>query len=372
MAKERIKWLDTAKGIGIVLVVLGHVHIPDPAGKYIFAFHIPLFFLVSGYLFGMMKPTGFAGFLKKKTRSLIVPYVAFFLILYIYVVAIGSRYGENTPKDFSTPIKGLFFSSADYITGIFTPMWFLPCLFTTEMMFFWISRLFKKWYALALVGCSALGFFGSVCQLPAAYLHYNSWLVPGFIGSLHFSFRLPWGLDIAFTAVVFYGVGRAVCGLKSAGRSALWGIVSIPAFLAVNYFACMWNEGSNLRNNYYGNYFLFYIAAFAGVFGYVLIARLLQWFTPLVYMGRNSLTIFALHFFVMGMIRGFVRRVLKYPVENLAQSIPWAIFLTIACMLALVPVIYVLNKYLYFILGKPRPGKLPAGAARDFPDEAGG
>ena len=54
--KKRIAWLDTAKGIGIILVVLGHSMSPILTGhmvmeslyKFLYMFHMPLFFFLSG------------------------------------------------------------------------------------------------------------------------------------------------------------------------------------------------------------------------------------------------------------------------------------------------------------------------------------
>ncbi|MCF2657191.1 acyltransferase family protein [Lacrimispora saccharolytica] len=49
---SRINWIDTAKGIGIVLVVIGHTRFfPKAIIDMIFTFHMPLFFFLSGYVF---------------------------------------------------------------------------------------------------------------------------------------------------------------------------------------------------------------------------------------------------------------------------------------------------------------------------------
>ena len=76
---ERIAWLDFAKGVGIFLVVVGHAvggidvaGVPDEAGllqaldQTIYAFHMPLFFLLSGVTFGMRPPTNIQPALIKK------------------------------------------------------------------------------------------------------------------------------------------------------------------------------------------------------------------------------------------------------------------------------------------------------------------
>lgn len=55
MGKERIEYIDIAKGTGIILMVLGHIPAFSNnykfAYKFIYAFHMPLFFIISGYLF---------------------------------------------------------------------------------------------------------------------------------------------------------------------------------------------------------------------------------------------------------------------------------------------------------------------------------
>ena len=52
---KRINWIDQAKGIGILLVVIGHMNIPQDLSKIIFSFHMPLFFFISGYLYNEKK-----------------------------------------------------------------------------------------------------------------------------------------------------------------------------------------------------------------------------------------------------------------------------------------------------------------------------
>ncbi len=52
MGEKRIEWIDTAKGIGIVLVVVGHTSfVPKAMINLIFAFHMPLFFFLSGCVY---------------------------------------------------------------------------------------------------------------------------------------------------------------------------------------------------------------------------------------------------------------------------------------------------------------------------------
>lgn len=76
-ARTRLAWIDALKGIGIVCVVLGHVVLP--ISRYIYWFHMPLFFFVSGYLY---RPgAGWRDFIDKRVRRLIIPYLCFLVLI---------------------------------------------------------------------------------------------------------------------------------------------------------------------------------------------------------------------------------------------------------------------------------------------------
>ena len=62
---QRLGWIDRSKGIGIFLVILGHASLPYEVSKFIFSFHIPLFFFLSGYLFYPTKHPFFFRFVKE-------------------------------------------------------------------------------------------------------------------------------------------------------------------------------------------------------------------------------------------------------------------------------------------------------------------
>lgn len=46
--KERIIWIDYAKAIAMLFVIFGHVDSGNYLTNWIYSFHMPLFFLLSG------------------------------------------------------------------------------------------------------------------------------------------------------------------------------------------------------------------------------------------------------------------------------------------------------------------------------------
>ena len=81
--EKRLDFLDVCKGIGIVLVILGHIYgLSSKVGIWIYSFHMPLFFILSGLVYNEKKNTElpFFEFLKKKAKSYLVPYYLYALI----------------------------------------------------------------------------------------------------------------------------------------------------------------------------------------------------------------------------------------------------------------------------------------------------
>lgn len=80
MGSKRENWVDIAKGIGIVLVVMGHACCPKIPHGIIYSFHMPLFFFLSGFFISRQCKNDFYTYLKKNIKSLLLPYFYFNLI----------------------------------------------------------------------------------------------------------------------------------------------------------------------------------------------------------------------------------------------------------------------------------------------------
>lgn len=93
-AAERVAWLDAAKGLGIVLVVFGHVlrgvasagivPVTSPAFQWsdfsVYTFHMPLFFVLAGWTVQYSLGKGKLGFLRSKIPTVVYPYFLWSLI----------------------------------------------------------------------------------------------------------------------------------------------------------------------------------------------------------------------------------------------------------------------------------------------------
>ena len=91
---NRIEWLDIAKATAIILMVLGHASIPSSLSNFIWAFHMPLFFIASGWTTNWDKYS-IIKFSLTKSRTLLVPFVVYSVI----VLAVQKIMGWNDVGD---------------------------------------------------------------------------------------------------------------------------------------------------------------------------------------------------------------------------------------------------------------------------------
>lgn len=277
--KKRIKWIDTAKGMGLLFVIIGHLHIPL-AATWVYTFHMPLFFFLSGVVFSGDKYT-FKEFFKKKVKTLIIPYFSLGVVIYLFYVVINMILGEA---------NGLYGSNWSMFLKLlrqehFWTIWFLTCLFLVEILYYLINNIFKVkkiFQTIVSLGICLLGF-----------LYYRL----GGDG-------LPWNLDVALIAQFFFHLGyrfkfsnKIYKKLMTKKRSSC--LIMAITFLIVNVSAgilCIKISGESLDMSVglYGNELLTVISAVAGILFVVIISNNLT-NKALTYLGRNTMIIFAWH-----------------------------------------------------------------------------
>lgn len=152
--KNYYKFISIARGIGILLVVLGHCS-NSYISNFIYLFHIPLFFFISGFLFNLNSLKAPKEYVKRKIISLYVPYVFYemlFLVLNNFLINInfysisqnisGKSIGYLDFKMFLVKtIKIIFFAGREPIVGA---LWFLVVLFFVSILFLIINLFLTK------------------------------------------------------------------------------------------------------------------------------------------------------------------------------------------------------------------------------------
>lgn len=145
MFMERIKYIDIAKGIGILLVIIGHSFPESYIQRICYCFHMPLFFFISGLCYNHLK-YDFKKLLRVRTRQLLIPLVLFSVILYVLRFSV---------------LQTTYFNS-DLIFPDAT--WFLFVLFLSEMIGYFIID--ESPLIAILIGLTGVALFHIGIHLP--------------------------------------------------------------------------------------------------------------------------------------------------------------------------------------------------------------
>lgn len=218
MEKKRLNWVDVTKGFLMILVVIGHYpgQLDFPLGKYIYWFHMPAFFLLSGLFFKPVLEKGKSKeVIYKRFMQLIVPYL-FFLVT-ITVIRYGMEIGSGNMElswylnDLWTLVVGGRFARGAY--GVF---WFVTTLFFTFLFFLWMTKYFNRTKQIIIL---------SVFYLIA---HIESLFAMRVIGGApdEASQTIPmiWNIDVALMAVVYFALGYYM--------KHIWMNITTPWFIA--------------------------------------------------------------------------------------------------------------------------------------------
>lgn len=123
---KKLEWINILKGLGIMMVVYGHM----TTGfwrDFFFLFHMPLFFIIAGYLF---RPNAdLKAYLGRKSLHLLVPYGFFMLLLYAPVL--HQALGEE--RRLSGALLNMVLGGRELISGL-APFWFVTCFWATQQL----------------------------------------------------------------------------------------------------------------------------------------------------------------------------------------------------------------------------------------------
>ena len=159
---QRLEYIDSAKAIAIILVIVGHCHwlgaIPN-LGSFIYSFHMPLFFIVSGFF---MKQLSFREALKKYSRAYLWPYLVIGILITIVGIFKSLTDNEHWYSLLSLNLTKIVWGSnceSEIFLGNIPhigPSWFLLALFWGCMIFTVLSKMQSKLQqcVLLLVGAS--------------------------------------------------------------------------------------------------------------------------------------------------------------------------------------------------------------------------
>lgn len=325
---KRIEWIDTLRGFAMFFVILGHAFVKrsNYIRKYIYSFHMPLFFFISGMTTKKYDLT-IKEFLKKKAKSLLLPYLClniFVLILkYILHFTLSIYNNLNLTDSFIYLLKG-YSNSLPCIQS-----WFIICLFVIEFLFFLITKYIKndKYVGLTIVLVFILGYLYSV----------TGW-----------NFLVIWHIDTALVGLLFYYCGylfmrhiekynKIITDNKS--------IIICVLLLVLGYILQSINSKVSMNVNDYGNVFIFLIACFITILGIIILINILFKKSRL-FKGIGLMSIFYLGY------HGFILTIFKNYAPTMLSNDLLTVLTSFITLLILYPLAKLVLKYCPILVGK--------------------
>lgn len=302
----RNKQIDVLKGIGAILVVIGHLVPYEGHLKIIiYAFHMPLFFFLSGLVFSTKK--NFKEYFIKNLKTLILPYFIFNIISLLFNIDMITKDNFSVLQIFDN----IFYYNCSIAWN--SSLWFFIVLFFTKILFY---------------------IFAKICNNSEKKLAIITVLILGIGITININnIFIPFGMAIVPFAFTFFYMGYLYKKINILEKIKLDKKI-LPftiLFCIIFIISSLYNKRVNMSTNIYGNYFLYFLNALIGIYICIIFSKIVQ--------NSKILNIYA----SLSMLMFSTQRILYklYPFDT-NNNIIFSIFLTLAIYF----VYYLMKKFI--------------------------
>jgi len=257
MDKRNLDDIDLAKGLGIILVIMGHSLFPLHVALDIF--HMPLFFFIAGLIFSFKGKEVISDVILGKVDRIFIP-LCFFTALSGFLELFLTKVGNG-------PFNG--------------PLWFLQVFFQCLIIYYLIDFFVSK---------------AAIKHVIVVFLSLFAFVLA------RFDIKLFLNLDLSFMALSFLHLGYL---LKDKYRSMKISqtlivlVLSVLLYLIGLFYSIELGlkEGSSFLSRIYKySFVLFYVTSLSGIFVILTVSKLIKKVYLVNYLGKNSLIILCVHF----------------------------------------------------------------------------
>jgi fucose 4-O-acetylase-like acetyltransferase len=321
--KDRMRWIDWSRGLAIIGVLFGHAphdgSITERGlGIWIYSFHIPLFFFISGYCHNQ-KDIKYYQYIKNKAMYLLVP----IWVWNIIISGLSSIVSGKFDSIGSLLLKRFIGNFIELRGSVFdTSFWFISCLFLVQILtFFIINKVIKSiWHYLIII----------------------SFVIINYILHIVYGKILPWHMDIIGLAWLFYYTGYISQKNNIISKLAEIKILPFCCFLVniftttINYMILKIHTDMYLQK--IDNLLLYFIMSFSGImFICILMFHLDKTknktlnFKALNFIGTNTFLLYILHKFLFSIFNLFCTNI--FPGKSILYSIIAIVIISPICIL---------------------------------------
>lgn len=252
--KNRIEWVDVAKALGLILVFWGHIlegdiPVQNDIRRAIYSFHMPMYLILSGYVFKTTK-LSFREYIKNKFKKILLP--ALIIYAFTFPIVFLPHFA-----DYPNSTVWIFIEKVFYLKGQLaynSPIWFFICIFQIF--------LFAKWINLSNQRTGVQIIIGGCCFI-LSYMMYNS----------KFEMAKIFGFNKFLLGLFFFVVGILLRKMHYKGKIMyIIGLLSIPIWMV----SCFANTKISMYGMNLGEIWLFVISGISGSLVFYMVCRLFE------------------------------------------------------------------------------------------------
>ena len=348
MENQRHNWVDLAKAIGIFLVFYGHlvekvykfgVPLAFYQFKFIYSFHMPLFFFISGFFWKYSNRK--KSQIKLLFNRRIIP-VLFFgsILLPLWLIAWKVTSGSINWDDIISRVIDYFYG----YPRLNWVCWFLVCLFTTEIFAMICFPNLKSRINIFIFGLFSLLFGLIICKnidlvVNSTYIKKNMWFI-----------------HESFVSLGFYSLGYALFPIfLKFNKNKIWIFL-----LSLSFFSLLstYNKNFHISNkvvmmmsSVHGEIFPFLISGVSGIVFIITVAKLFPNLSLVRYLGTNSIVFLGLSGAFLHFINPFIVK-LWLPNNDYYSITIFCLFFTIASILSCIPISFFMINICPYLVGK--------------------
>lgn len=317
MNGKKIVYMNIAKGLGIIFVVMGHAFVPFY--NFLYMFHMALFFFISGYFYKDKYSSNPGLLIKKRLKTLYLPYIKY-MIIFVLFHNIFMHFNLISPKiDYGTKMIYMY-SIKDYIANIIKVLrfgggepfavafWFFRSLFLVNIIFCLITFLITKLnieYKSELMSISIFILF-AIGNLVNFLPNHKSYVITT--------------IGTTLVALLIYYLGYLY---KRYEKHIKINILSMIFSFGILIIDCFYGH-IEMASNTYPSPAFFLLNSILGIYLIMGISKLLEHrkivCKILSYIGENTIIIMALHILAFKIVNLIEINVYNYPVYKLAES----------------------------------------------------
>lgn len=350
---ERMFFIDAAKALGIFLVYYGHIiekfyRLGSEAAfdqlKFIFSFHMPLFFIIAGFFYRQRNPSKSIE-IRNRIYTRLIPVLFWgivalpLLLLYRYLI-LGYVDIPVFREKILPYLKGQ--PELNQIT------WFLVCLFTVEIISIFVLPKVKKTISGLILGLSFLGI--------GLFLTDDMRQTEILLGV----YKNTWYIHEALVAFGLYSIGFFLFPTIKKFLSS--GILTRLILLGLSFGVTLLSFDLNnphsdffvlMKDSWHGDPGFFILTALSGTLFILFLATFVPKSKVVDFVGKNTLILLGMN----GLFFNFVNIHIVTKIKNIDDFFVItgvSGLFSVFSILVSVPIIWVLNKYVPQLVGKPQ------------------